>query len=297
MIRFADDVIVTARSRGRAELIMQAVMEFLADRGLKINYEKSRIADVKRGFDFLSRHYQRRNGVLYTHPSGSSIKEMERKLESTIVNFKGSQRNLIHKVNGMLSGWAAYHRVEDSYMEFRHIDAIVDALLIRKMCEKYPNWSKEAVSNRFWRSAWPYPIFALPNDASVRVKRLAPIPIKEHKPCMIKYNPFDWEAGMYKSFWFDTEPGMTSPMWQEEGYPIHAVNPSNRDYCIYDSWLSQCYEIKALHLAEKRVVFRRTENYKSGLRVPKALTEQKLPDRVVYECEQFFKEIIYRYGL
>ena len=433
LTRFADDVIVTARSRAQAELIVQIISEFLAERGLKINHEKSQIVDVRYGFDFLARHYQRKGSVLRTEPSGSSIRKMERELESLVMNFTGTQRTLIKKINDKLSGWGAYHRVEDAYMEFRHIDAVVEALLIRKMCEKYPNWHKETVLNKFWIRDGPHHIFVLPNDPSVRVHRLAPTNIAEHKPCKLKYNPYmdeeylsqlqhrrdiqkangkyrgvwnrqdgrcaycgqrmlpdqevdvmeivlgnghhpsnlqyihrqcayntimgaddvqrepldifelldgfleddhplqkspyyelteffrlskrspisltfkqietilgdplEWEASLYESFWYDDQPGTNSEMWQEEGYPVHAVVPSKRDHCICESWLSQGYEIKALHLTERRVVFRRSENYTSGLVVPKALTARKLPDRIIYECEQFFKEIIRKYGL
>lgn len=433
MIRFADDVIVTAKSREQAELIMQVVMEFLAIRGLKINHEKSRIVDTRQGFDFLARHYQRKDNILHTKPASNSVKKMEREMESLIMNFSGTQRKLIKKINDKLSGWGAYHRVEDAYMEFRHIDAVVETLLIKKMCERYPSWRKKSVLNRFWIKDGLHYVFALPNDPTVRVHRLAPTSIVSHKPCKLKYNPYldedylkqlqhrrdvqkangkyrgvwnrqegkcaycgqamlpdqeidlveiilgrgrhprnlqyihrqcadniilnpdktiwepldifamldgfvdselplkkspyyelteyfrlsnkspisltfkqiedilgeplDWEAGLYKAFWYDTEPGVTSPMWQEEGYPIQSVKHSDRDYCICESWLTQGYEIKALHLAEQRIVFRRSENYKSGLRVPKALTERKLPDRVIYECEQFFREIINKYGL
>ena len=80
-------------------------------------------------------------------------------------------------------------------------------------------------------------------------------------------------------------------MWQEEGYPIHSVVPSKHDYCICESWLSQGYEIKTLHLTEGHIVFRRTENYKSSLIVPKALTKQKLPDAAIYEGNKFFSYI------
>lgn len=130
-----------------------------------------------------------------------------------------------------------------------------------------------------------------------RLSKKSPISLTFKQIESILGEPLEWEAGLYEAFWYDTEPGVTSPMWQEEGYPIHSVRPSNRDYCICESWLTQGYEIKALHLPEQRIVFRRSENYKSGLRVPRVLTERKLPDRVVFECEQFFRELIRKYGL
>lgn len=53
LVRFADDILIVARSKTYAELIMQIVTEFLSERGLRINYEKSYIVNVNQGFDFL----------------------------------------------------------------------------------------------------------------------------------------------------------------------------------------------------------------------------------------------------
>lgn len=124
-IRFADDIIITARDKQSAGRIMDIVSEFLSERGLRANPEKSYIADVRKGFDFLSRHYAKREGLLYVTPSEDSIIRFEHELERLIFSFKGSQRTLIEKINKKLTGWGTYHRVEDAYMAFRHIDSVV----------------------------------------------------------------------------------------------------------------------------------------------------------------------------
>lgn len=66
------------------------------------------------------------------------------------------------------------------------------------------------------------------------------------------------EAYLYDAFWFESLPGMPSPLWREEGYPFHAIVADDIDYCISNAWSSQGYEIKALHRESERVVFRRT---------------------------------------
>lgn len=109
--------------------------------------------------------------------------------------------------------------------------------------------------------------------------------------------PLDWEARLFDAFWYDDMPGRENPMWIAENYPFETIQSPERIYCIAHSWLSQGYAIKALHRSEGRVVFRRTENYKSGLRIPKQLIAQKLPDSVVRECNNFFGYIIKKYGL
>lgn len=132
LIRFADDMVITVRTRIQAEQVMQIVAEFLAQRGLRMHPDKSYIASVYQGFDCLGRHYQRQGGVLSVTPADSSIRKMERDLEGLISNFTGTQRELIEKINQKLAGWGNYHRTEDAYMEFRHIDSVVEALLVKK---------------------------------------------------------------------------------------------------------------------------------------------------------------------
>lgn len=47
------------------------------------------------------------------------------------------------------------------------------------------------------------------------------------------------EAYFYDAFWYENMPGMTSPMWREEGYPFHAIIPDEIDYYISDCWTSR----------------------------------------------------------
>jgi len=70
-----------------------------------------------------------------------------------------------------------------------------------------------------------------------------------------------------------------------------------KSYIICESWLSQGYDLKAVHLKERRVVFRRTVTGMSGLKIPQELTRGKLPDAAVYEAERFFAYLIRRFGL
>lgn len=190
VFRFADDIFITAKTLDRVRLIEYAVTEFLSQRGLKINYDKLKIVDVKAGFVFLSRNYQWKDGYLQSRPSSGSIKKIERELKELIYNFKGTLRTLVKKINDKLSGWGAYHKSEDAYMEFRHIDVIVEAYLLERMCKSHPRWSQESVKKQYWIKDNGYYIFALPQDRSVRVARLAPTRITPHKPCRLNFNPF-----------------------------------------------------------------------------------------------------------
>ena len=107
----------------------------------------------------------------------------------------------------------------------------------------------------------------------------------------------DWEAYFYTAFWYDNAPGTVSPLWEEEGFPFHVLKRTTPDYCIADSWISQGYQIKALYIEKERVVFRRVVDRMSALRIPKELTEQKIPDEAVHEMDEFCKYLKKKYGL
>lgn len=106
----------------------------------------------------------------------------------------------------------------------------------------------------------------------------------------------DWEAYFCEAWWFDEAAGMNSALWKLE-FPFHAITPPEREYCISNAWISQGYRIMRLRLADRRVVFRRVAAGVSGLEIPKALTEQKLPDKAVYEAKDFFDYLIKKYAL
>lgn len=130
-----------------------------------------------------------------------------------------------------------------------------------------------------------------------RLSEQTPISLTFEQIEEILGDSLDWEAYFYTAFWYDEFPGCTSPLWHQEGYPFHMFIPTTMDYCISEAWLSQGYIIKALHLEERRVVFRYTGRFRSGLKVPKALVNGKLPDQAVYECQKFFQYLSKKYGL
>lgn len=59
MTRWADDIIFSLENESQGHAIVQIVSEFLAERGLRLNEEKTKIVDLRTGFDFLGRHYKR----------------------------------------------------------------------------------------------------------------------------------------------------------------------------------------------------------------------------------------------
>jgi RNA-directed DNA polymerase len=191
LIRFADDIIVTARTKGSAEKILVILRSFLAARGLILSDTKTKIIDAADGFDFLSRHYQCGDGFVYAAPSEAAITKMENSMRELITNYRGGQKALIEKINKKLTGWASYHKVTEAAQAFRHIDTVVKTLLL-ELCETLnPSLTREKIIGKyFYREPCGEYVYALVDKPDVRVRRLVDTVLITHTPIATKKNPY-----------------------------------------------------------------------------------------------------------
>ena len=74
MVRYADDFIVTGRSKELVESkVKPLVTEFFKARGLELSTEKTRITHIEEGFDFLGQNVRKYNGKLLITPPGRTL--------------------------------------------------------------------------------------------------------------------------------------------------------------------------------------------------------------------------------
>ena len=213
LVRFADDIFVTADTQARARKILGIIEKFLEQRGMQISRAKTKIINCHVGFDFLSRHYSRRGAIVVSRPSDKAIQKMEFDLKEMILSFRGSQKSLIERLNKKLLGWATYHRITDAKSAFRHIDLVVKALLLQLCQSLHPRWSRKKIIERYFclDSDGEY-VYALVNKRDFRVARLRDVVLVRHIP--ININPFldkkdsieeirkiNNVVGKYKSIW------------------------------------------------------------------------------------------------
>ena len=197
LLRFADDIIVTARTKETAEKILNILRIFFAERGLSLSAQKTKIVDLEDGFEFLSWSYKyeklygRGYGNVRAEPSSAAIEKMERELRDLITPYRGSQKALIDKLNRKLAGWANYHKVTDARQAFRRIDDTVRALLL-ELCEKlHPKWPRSRVIGKyFYQESDGFHIYALAGRPSIRLNRLANTILIIHRPMETKKHPY-----------------------------------------------------------------------------------------------------------
>ena len=193
MVRFADDLIFTARSLESAQVIMEVIQEFLAVRGLELNWSKSSIVDIEEGFEFLSRWYQRKyhGALLVSEPSERAVDNFQARLQRYISGFKGSQLKLIDGLNRKLAGWGNYHRVTDAREAFRTIDSSVQTFLLEKVRELHPARQMGHLVNKYWvTDSQERHVFALPDTPTHSVIFLSDMNVAQHIPIKTGYQPY-----------------------------------------------------------------------------------------------------------
>ncbi|GHS93365.1 group II intron reverse transcriptase/maturase [Alphaproteobacteria bacterium] len=190
LIRFADDIFVTAYTSDRAQRIIEIIDHFIQQRGMRLSPEKTAIISVHQGFDFLSHHYARNDNAITARPSDAAVMKMELSLRELILPFRGSQKVLIDKLNKKLQGWATYHRITDASQAFRHIDVVVKALLLQLCQQLHPNWKlKKIIKHYFFLDHRGSYVYALSDKKDVRVMRISDVVLTEHIPSE-KVNPY-----------------------------------------------------------------------------------------------------------
>ena len=140
-VAYADDFVVCCHSRQQAESIRARLAGWLAERGLSLNEDKTRIVHLSQGFDFLGFSIRRYpNGKLLTKPSKEAMRRIRERLSNEAIAMRGANADaLIARLNPIITGWAAYYRIGVS----KHAYGTLDAHL--------------------WRLAWKWANFSHPN--------------------------------------------------------------------------------------------------------------------------------------
>lgn len=204
MIRYADDTVITGSSREVLEKeVIPLMTEFLRERGLEISPEKTRIAHIDDGFDFLGQNVRKYNGKLLIKPSKQNVQSVLRKIREIVKgNPTVTAGNLIVRLNPVIKGWANYHRHVASKKTFGQVDNAIFILLWHWAKRRHPKktrwWIADKYFHRMGTRRW---VFSgeVEEKTGTRKKvwlfRAASTPIKRHVKIKGEVNPYDpqWE--------------------------------------------------------------------------------------------------------
>jgi len=206
-VRYADDFIVSAYSKEfLTNEVIPVIEKFLAERGLELSKEKTKITHITEGFDFLGFHFRRYpDGNLIVKPSKDSVKNLILKVRTILRQRKAAKSvDVIRVLNPVLKGWAMYYRATSASEIFRKIDSWLWNKLYRWALRRHPKKGRWWVSTKYFsgrdnstsQNKWVF--FGLDeNDRKFFIFRLSELPIRRHIRIKASANPFDSEFEIY----------------------------------------------------------------------------------------------------
>lgn len=157
LTRFADDWVVTCRTRAEAQLALTFATKVLEKLGVVLNEDKTRIVHVRHGFEFLGYKIKRgsrplrlpthkiksktRQGALYAYPRQKSIDHFKEQIRKrTRRKAPVTTGQLIDEINPVIRGWGNYYKKAH----------------VRKLFNRLDRWIRRRIwSHRYkrWRNA------------------------------------------------------------------------------------------------------------------------------------------------
>ncbi len=155
MVRYADDFVVLCRSRDEAEAALATIAAWVADNGLALHPDKTRLGDCRQpgeGFDFLG--YRFEAGRRRVRPK--SLTRFKDRIRAVTGRSRGaSLTRIIADLNPMLRGWFGYFK-HAHYYTFTALDGFIRRRLraiLRQQAHR-PGFGRCQADHRRWTNAF-----------------------------------------------------------------------------------------------------------------------------------------------
>ena len=173
LVRYADDFVILCAT-GQGEALRQRLSRWLAARGLKLNQEKTRLVDSRKGFDFLGFRLRwqpsRASGKWYVHVEASprSQQRLREVVRGKLNHWTLGKRipEVMAGLNRLLRGWSGYFHYRQSSRVMGRLNWQVRDRVRRWL------WRKHAKQRALW-SDYPderlqahYGLWSLPEKAA-----------------------------------------------------------------------------------------------------------------------------------
>jgi len=163
LVRYADDfVVMVSGTQAHADALRDEVAAVLAPMGLRLSEEKTKVAHIDEGLDFLGFRIQRKQQwgsdkrYVYTWPSRKSFFSIRAKVRA--ISRGGPNRPLkavLHDLNSLLRGWSNYFRHGASSATFAALRQFIWFRVTRWLRRKHPRASWKWLRRRYLPRWWP----------------------------------------------------------------------------------------------------------------------------------------------
>ncbi len=186
VVRWVDDIVITARDEEDALHKMAKVRRFIDPRGLRLNEKKSYVANVREGFEFLKYRYVRIGDTIRMTPMDSAVEDL---IESTreALKDKKDEMSMIKSINSHLRGFTNKYRIADMSGCSERIDRELLNMAASRIVE-ITGMTQKDVFDRFISvddNGWFFR-----NCNGSRVRRVRDVIPVSQEPLWLTANPF-----------------------------------------------------------------------------------------------------------
>jgi RNA-directed DNA polymerase len=160
VVRYADDFVVFCETREDALQVKDVILpSWLAERGLTLAEDKTRVVHLTEGFDFLGftvRHHPaprttRTGHKLLIRPSRKAVNGLREKLRGAWRDLRGQDiQTVLWRLNPVVRGWANYFRTGVSSETFNKLDNWMFLRAGRHVRRAHPRKSNDWLAGRYW---------------------------------------------------------------------------------------------------------------------------------------------------
>jgi RNA-directed DNA polymerase len=207
IIRYADDFIITGTTPAILEQeVRPRVERFLAERGLQLSVEKTRLSHIDQGFNFLGFHFKKYRKTLLIQPEDGKTGEVLAKVRGVLKKYRGIPFHaLLAKLNAVIRGWAYAYRHVVAKQRLSYVDdriyPLVKKWLQREHRSKTWAWIRKRYRGRF-KGRIEYGCH-YPTTSGMKLIRLfkaGDLPIRYHSNVRSDANPYDLaDSDYYKA--------------------------------------------------------------------------------------------------
>lgn len=229
-IRYADDFIITGAN---PEILAEAktiTERFLTERGLTLSPEKTKVVNIREGFDFLGWNFRKYEGKLLVKPAKKNIKHFLAGIGQLIdSNKSATQENLIYLLTPKIRGWAEYHRNQVAKETYSYVDNAIWKKLWKWARRRHSNKSKAWVKEKYWPyhngCNWTFGVKVPDTERKEKwldLFKASSVPIVRHIKIKAGANPYDradeeyFEERFQRHFKEETHGARVKYLWHSQ---------------------------------------------------------------------------------
>ena len=208
-ISYADDFVITCDSPELLkEKVIPIVQESLKEVGLELSYEKTKITNIDKGFNFLGYNVRKYNGLMLIKPAKENIKIFLGDIRSTIkANYSAKTENLIQLLNPKIRGWSNYYSGVVSSKAYSYVDETIYKMLRAWMLKRHRNKSNSWINKKYFKksgfSNWNFHAPTKDKNGekvSLYLYKASTTPIRRHIKIRSTAHPYNPEFEEYFKF-------------------------------------------------------------------------------------------------